>query len=431
MNTERLELRASGIPWIGTVPSHWEQTQFRAAFSLKKIKNAGMLDNNLLSLSFGRIIPRDIASSDGLVPQSYETYQIVDRDDIIFRFTDLQNDKRSLRSARVAERGIITSAYLAVTPTGIDARYAEYLMRSYDLAKVFYGLGGGVRQSLKFSDVALLPILLPPIDEQQAIADYLDRETQKIDELVTEQRGLIETLRERRLGLIAKAVTRGLNEEQLGESPMPWIGAIPKGWVSGRIKHLGSVALGKMLQSRAKEGDVEAPYMRAANIQPNGVLADREFKTMWFSPAELRSLELRRGDVVVVEGGIGGYGRAAFLSRDLKGWGYQNSVNRIRPFGDGRFIAYYLQAVRAKGLIEAYCNIVSMPHLTAEKLEAMPAPMPPDDEQRSISDYLDEQTARIDELISESEDLIALSQERRAALITAAVTGQIDVRTAA
>ena len=110
-----------------------------------------MVESHLLSLSYGRIVPRDIGSSDGLVPESYETYQIVDPDDIIFRFTDLQNDKRSLRSARATERGIITSAYVAVKPIDIEARYAEYLMRSYDLAKVFYGLGGGVRQSLKFS----------------------------------------------------------------------------------------------------------------------------------------------------------------------------------------------------------------------------------------------------------------------------------------
>ncbi|MDN5547175.1 MAG: hypothetical protein L0H03_18105, partial [Rhodococcus sp. (in: high G+C Gram-positive bacteria)] len=162
----------------------------------------------MLSLSYGRIVPRDIASFDGLVPKSYETYQIVDPDDIVFRFTDLQNDKRSLRSARVVERGIITSAYVTVTPVGIDARYAEYLMRSYDLAKVFYGLGGGVRQSLKFSDVALLPVLLPPANVQRTIGNYLDRETQRIDALIAEQRGLIKTLRERRQSVLERTFTR-------------------------------------------------------------------------------------------------------------------------------------------------------------------------------------------------------------------------------
>ncbi|WP_345076353.1 restriction endonuclease subunit S [Brachybacterium paraconglomeratum] len=267
--------------------------------------------------------------------------------------------------------------------------------------------------------------------EQHLIADFLDRETKRIDELLAEQRGLIETMRERRVELIAQGVTRGIDGGPLGTSPMPWIGVIPQRWTSGRIKHLGEVTLGKMLQPRGREGDIEAPYMRAANVQPDGVVADGEFKTMWFTPGELRSLDLQKGDVVVVEGGVGGYGRAAFLRESLVGWGFQNSINRIRPFGDGRFIAYYLQAVRAKGLMRAYSNIVSMPHLTAEKLKAMPVPIPPDVEQHRISEYLDDQTSRIDALIAESEDLITLSLERRAALITAAVTGQIDVRTAA
>src|SRR5699024_2676950 len=111
-----VDLRVSEIPWIKAVPRHWGQTQFRAVFRPKRVKNTGMVESHLLSLSYGRIVPRDIGSSDGLVPESYETYQIVDPDDIIFRFTDLQNDKRSLRSARATERGIITSAYVAVKP---------------------------------------------------------------------------------------------------------------------------------------------------------------------------------------------------------------------------------------------------------------------------------------------------------------------------
>lgn len=271
---------------------------------------------------------------------------------------------------------------------------------------------------------------VPPINVQRSIADYLDRETQQIDELLAEQRGLIETLRERRIGVISQGVARGIDNEQLGEASIPWLGPIPAGWVPGRIKHLGAVTLGKMLQSRGNEGDVKAPYMRAANVQPDGVIAVDDVKTMWFKPDELSSLNLRKGDVVVVEGGVGGYGRAAFVSESLDGWGFQNSVNRIRPFGDGRFIAYYLQAVRAKGFTTAYCNVVSMPHLTAEKLAAMPISIPPSEEQSRICDHLDAQTSRIDALIAESEDLITLSEERRAALITAAVTGQIDVREA-
>jgi type I restriction enzyme S subunit len=267
---------------------------------------------------------------------------------------------------------------------------------------------------------------LPPLDVQRAIADFLDRETARIDTLIAEQQKLIHLLQERRQAAIADCVMDG----SLIDPSVP--SNRETCWRRGEIKHLADVTLGKMLQSSASEGDVLADYMRAANVQPDGVLK-LEPKQMWFRPGELDVLDLRRGDVVVVEGGVGGFGRAAYLDHDLEGWGFQNSINRLRPRGgtDGRFIAYYLIALRTAGFIERYCNVVSMPHLTAEKLAAIPIPIPPFDEQRRIADYLDEQTAKIDTLIEESERFIELARERRAALITAAVSGQIDVRKAA
>src|SRR5690606_21676902 len=115
-----------------------------------------MREKNLLSLSYGRIVRRDINSNEGLLPESFETYQIVDRNDIVFRMTDLQNDQRSLRSALVRERGIITSAYIAVRPKGINPSFLGYLIRAYDVQKVFYAMGGGLRQSLKFEELRRL-----------------------------------------------------------------------------------------------------------------------------------------------------------------------------------------------------------------------------------------------------------------------------------
>lgn len=278
--------------------------------------------------------------------------------------------------------------------------------------------------------LAALPSPIPDAREQRAIADYLDRETARIDTLIEEQQRLIEMLRERRRAVISSSVARGVDSRATGFAKIEWLGAIPEHWRLGQIKHLGKVTLGKMLQPSNSGNDVHAPYMRAANVQPDGVLREDDVKEMWFSTDELASLDLRRGDVVVVEGGIGGYGRAAYLDHDLIGWGFQNSINRIRPYRetDGRYLAYFLIAARAKGFIEVYCNVVSMPHLTAEKLNSIPVPIPPLDEQRRIAAYLDEQTAKIDTLIAETETFIELARERRSALITAAVTGQIDVR---
>ncbi|MFD6221195.1 restriction endonuclease subunit S [Nocardia asteroides] len=183
-----------------------------------------------------------------------------------------------------------------------------------------------------------------------------------------------------------------------------------------------------MLQSKDSGGDIRAPYMRAANVQPNGALALDDANEMWFGADELDQLSIRAGDVVVVEGGQGGFGRAAYVEEDLEGWGFQNSINRLRPAEgfDGRFIAYYLIALRASGFVRAYANVVSMPHLTADKLARIPMPIPPCDEQRGIADYLDRETARIDTLIEEQQRLIEILRERRGATIHFALLSGID-----
>jgi hypothetical protein len=203
---------------------------------------------------------------------------------------------------------------------------------------------------------------------------------------------------------------------------------LPDGWMPGQVKHAATVTLGKMLQSEDSGGDVAAPYMRAANVQPDGVLALDDVNKMWFSKVELEQLSIQAGDVVVVEGGQGGFGRAAYVEEDLIGWGFQNSINRLRPIGDfdGRFIAFYLIALRASGFIRAYANVVSMPHLTAEKLARIPIPLPPLGEQRAIADYLDCETARIDTLIEEQQRLIEMLVSRKSAVADAVITQGLD-----
>ncbi|MEV8479111.1 restriction endonuclease subunit S [Streptomyces sp. NPDC051173] len=204
--------------------------------------------------------------------------------------------------------------------------------------------------------------------------------------------------------------------------------ALPEGWRTGQVKNIATVTLGKMLQSKDSGSDSRAPYMRAANVQPDGVLALDDANEMWFRAGELEQLSIRAGDVVVVEGGQGGFGRAAYVDQDLPGWGFQNSINRLRPRGecDGRFLAFYLIALRASGFIRAYANVVSMPHLTAEKLARIPIPLPPVDRQRDIADYLDRETVRIDTLIEEQRRLVEMLRERRESAIRAVLLRGLD-----
>ncbi|NWF36070.1 restriction endonuclease subunit S [Mariprofundus sp. KV] len=199
--------KPSGVEWLGDVPECWGIKPFFAQTMERKEPNKGMIETNLLSLSYGRIVPKDINTDEGLLPASFETYQLIHPNDIVFRLTDLQNDKRSLRSAICKEKGIITSAYLAVRTSGFDADYLNYLMRSYDVMKVFYSMGGGMRQSMKFDDLKRLPLIVPSVREQTAIVTFLDGETTRIDSLMEKTEKSIELLKERRSALITAVVT--------------------------------------------------------------------------------------------------------------------------------------------------------------------------------------------------------------------------------
>lgn len=278
-----------------------------------------------------------------------------------------------------------------------------------------------------------IPIPLPPPEEQRTIADFLDRETARIDMLIEEQQRLIGMLHERRLGVVRAGVT-GLLTGDRRLSFDAWFGALPETWTSTRIRYDFSVILGKMINASKvpSEVAVEAPYLAAGSIQPEELVLD-ESKRMVFTEGELKALDLRRGDVVVVEGGAG-YGRSQYLRQDLPGWGFQNHFARLRASTgrvDGLFVSYCLKACLASGYIEANNRTATLPSLSRDVLGSIQVPNPPIEEQQRIVQYLDEQTSKIDELIAETERFIELSRERRTALITAAVTGQIDVREAA
>lgn len=172
------------IAWLGPLPPDYAIVRLGFLVSQVNEKNIGMRSKNLLSLSYGNIKNRDIQSADGLLPESFETYNCIKKDDIVLRMTDLQNDKRSLRSAISTQDGIITSAYITLRCKKIYPKFLAYYLRCLDNAKVFYSMGSGLRQSLTWDDIRKLPVAVPPLDKQKRIADELDRELADIDEII-------------------------------------------------------------------------------------------------------------------------------------------------------------------------------------------------------------------------------------------------------
>jgi type I restriction enzyme S subunit len=431
--------KPSGVEWLGDVPEHWEVKPLCGCASERCESNKGMIEDNLLSLSYGRIVQKDMSSNDGLLPESFETYQIIRRGDIVFRLTDLQNDKRSLRSALVEEDGIITSAYLAVKPESADSRFLAHLFRAYDSTKVFYSMGGGLRQSMKYADVKRLPTLLPPPAEQTAIAAFLDRETGKIDALVAEQRRLMELLKEKRQAVISHAVTRGLNPEaKLKPSGIEWLGDVPEHWEAVQVKHLARPG-----KKTFTDGDwIEAPFVTDEGVRliQTGNVGIGFYKEQGFRYVseetfeKLNCTEFMPGDVLIcrLDGPVG----RACLAPDLGVRMITSVDNAILKCADDvvpEYVVAILSSVPWLSWIDALCRVGGgfRLRISRSQLGEIRVPMPPHEEQLAIVEHLKTVTASFDTLTAEAQRAIDLLQERRTALISAAVTGQIDVREAA
>lgn len=196
------------VSWVKTIPEHWNETTVVQFAEEQQIKNTGMIEKNLLSLSYGKIIRKDINTTSGLLPASFEGYQIVHNGNIVLRLTDLQNDHKSLRTGLAMQTGIITSAYTCLkVRDGILPEYLQLQLHVADLCKVFYGMGGGVRQSIGFKDVRRLIIAIPPIEEQQKILDEVHGIEEPVNKVIQKYRTIISELEDLRNRIVFNVVT--------------------------------------------------------------------------------------------------------------------------------------------------------------------------------------------------------------------------------
>ena len=413
---------------IGPVPEHWAVRPFFATGRAVQTKNIGMRENNLLSLSYGRIVEKDIDSSEGLLPESFETYQIVQPNDMVFRFTDLQNDQRSLRSALVRTSGIITSAYLAFRPDAnvIVPRFLDYLMRSYDLSKVFYPLGGGVRQSLKFDDVKRLGIIVPPLDEQKAIADFLDRELAQIDALIEKQE-LFEIVSQQRINSSVLTSITGNGALFLDPSSSEiWRGELPLGWSVRKLSHLfGSIGSGTTPTSDSDEyygGTI--PWVTTGELRETTILETSRYVT-GKAMKDFSALKLHpKGSLVIAMYGAT-VGRLGFLGMDA-------TVNQAccvmsKPLDlDIEYVYYALQGLRE--ILVSLATGGGQPNISQGLLKSFMIPVPPRKEQIEIRERLEIEMKQHHDLRETNSQILKTLRDRRQSLISAAVTGKIDVR---
>lgn len=432
-----------GIEWLGDVPGHWE------VLSLGKVtidkcdgpfgsglKSEHYADDGVRVVRLQNIKEIGFDGSDAaFIEESYYQRSLANHDvvggDVLI--AGLGDDKNTVGRACVAPTGIEPAMVKAdcfrfrLNKTRASARFVATQLSAgsrYDAGMLS---SGSTRSRIPLSLMATRKIALPPICEQNAITAFLDRETGKIDALVTEQQRLIELLKEKRQAVISHAVTKGIDPHApMKDIGVEWIGEVPAHWSIMQIKRLAKIKYG--LGEPPKYRDEGTSLIRATNVDAGHI---RAHGLVFIDPADLpenRIIWLAPGDIIVVRSGA--YTGDSAIIRDehcpcIAGF---DMVLRVHGCASDFLQFALLSCYLKRGQLDLEKLRAAQPHLNAEELGASFVLLPPKMEQLAIVCFLQNATSKLDLLMAEAESAVALLQERRAALISAAVTGKIDVR---
>ena len=419
------EYKDSGLPWLGQVPGHWTVLPAFGAFKPNKARNNGMKEKTVLSLSYGRIVIKPAEKLHGLVPESFETYQIVDPGDIVLRTTDLQNDHTSLRVGMVRDRGIITSAYLALRClSGVGPDYGFQFLNVWDSSKAIYGYGSGLRQNLDFSHFKRMPIPIPPPAEQAAIVRFLDWSNGRLERAIRAKRKVIALLNEQKQAIIHRAVTRGLDPSiPLKPSGIPWLGEIPEHWELSPNRAFLRVR-------KDLVGDRHTEFTLLSLTKRGVIVRDLSGMRGKFSSDMGTSQEVRPGDLVLCLFDVPETPRTVGLSHHAGMITGAYTVLESRSADIVAFLElFYIAMDDRKLLSPLYSGLRNT--IPKERFLGTKTPIPPEDERTEILRAVKERTASLNTAISRLEREITLLREYRTRLVADVVTGKLDVRAAA
>ena len=437
--------RDSGVEWIGLVPEHWEVKRLRhvASFKNSNVDKKAYDGQEAVSLCnytdvyYNEFITPDLPFMQATASAAeIEQFALSKGDVIITKDSEDPSDIGIPALVKDDLPGVICGYHLTMI-RGADfdtSRLLHRILQSNPTQAHFFVEAPGItRYGLSQDAIGDLPFNYPPENERNGIANAVDRETARIDALITKKTRFIELLKEKRQALITHAVTKGLNPDAtMRESGVEWIGNVPEHWAVCKLSYRYSVELGKMLDEKRITGDHPVPYLRNKDVQW-GEIKITDLPVMDISPDEIERYTIKNGDLLVCEGGD--VGRAAIWRGDNNAIGYQKALHRLRSVSPDKdsveFFAYVLGAAKRNGVFEESDTKSTISHLPAEKFREYRFAFPPLTEQAEIVASLNRDTARIDLLTEKTQRSIDLLKERRAAFITAAVTGQIDLRESA
>lgn len=435
------EMKDSGIEWIGSIPKKWTALSLKYILQERNLKNDPIITEERLSLSIdkGVTLFSDKTTNKDRIKDDVREYKVAYPNDIV------------ANSMNIIVGAVGISKYLGcVSPVYYvfysdnnisKIRFYDYLLRTKTLQAVLKYLGNGlgaIQTANKLNTVRLrvpsdkfksLKLPVPPIEDQQRIADYLDKKCAEIDSIIENTKASIEEYKAYKQSVITEAVTKGLNPNvSMKDSGVEWIGEIPEHWETTKVKFSYDVVLGKMLcNEQIDESYTLENYLCATNIKWDGIQTSPA-KQMWFSNNEKTNYLLKTGDIIVTEGGS--VGVSSFYNGELSPCYIQNAVHRVRnkEYSSNRYFFYWMNLVVSGGYLNLLCNKATIAHFTREKLENTPILFFDITEQKAIVYYLDQKCTEINELIFQKQQIISELETYKKSLIYECVTGKNEVR---
>ena len=433
----------SGVEWLGKVPEHWVS---KKVFLWISGYGSGTTPSDELDYCNGSDGVAWVTTGELRENTIYETEKYVTQSAISSYSALKKHPTGSLVIAmygatigRIGVLGceaVLNQACFAIHPCdGIDLSFLRHWFEGFRSELIELGTGAG-QPNISAEKIRNLVVSAPfMLEEQRKIAAHLDIETARIDALIIKKTRFIELLREKRQALITHAVTKGLDPNaKMKDSGVEWLGEVPEHWEVKRLKFIATVQTGVAKgKDTTGEKTVEVPYLRVANVQ-DGYLDLSEVATIEITASDLPRYLLQPGDVLMNEGGdFDKLGRGHVWNGEVESCIHQNHVFAVRPHAvASRWLNTFTSSAAAQfyfmGRSKQSTNLAS---ISSSNLMELAVPLPPDAEQDAILDQLASVLVRVDSSLQKTERSIELLKERRSALITAAVTGQIDLREAA
>jgi len=427
------EYQEAHIQWIDKIPSHWELKRGKSVFySAKEINKNGEW-NNVLSLTKKGVIRNNIENPVGLVPKSYDTYQLFEKDDLVFKLIDLENIATS-RVGLVWEQGIMSPAYIRLRKRHKDGniKYYYYQYYSWYLQCVYNNLGAGVRQTLTANELLNLNVPVPSEEEQDQIVRYLDWKTTEIDKFIHQKKKQIKKIEELKQARIDEASIHGVNSDRtMNHTGLDWLGEIPAHWGITRLRN--NYRLQNGISESGAFFDKGTPFVNYSDVYKNRILPTVFNDVANSTIDQQKTFSVRAGDILFTRTSetIDEIGIASVCLKDVPQAVFSGFLIRARAFNDRlmpEYMGLYLQSQSVRNYFTKEMNLVIRASLGQNLLKSLYIPVPPKEEQKRIVEYLEKTLANLNTMIKSIENEIGLLMEFRTRIISDAVTGQIDVR---